>query len=237
MRDFLEMALVAPIRRLYEELVLFVPRLLGMAILIFLGFFLGWLVAKFIRRSLVAVKFDKLCSQIGITPFLEKGNIRRPTSDLLASSIYWLIAISFFMIGLRTLNESVMSGVFSRFFFFLPNAIIAIFIFITGFMISKFIARSVLIGAVNAQIRSAKLLSMGVDLLILIFTLSLALEQLGIGQNTIVAAFSILFGGIVLALAIAFGLGGRHLAKEFLERRFLHKGHKEREEENQFSHL
>ena len=72
---------------------------------------------------------------------------------------------------------------------------------------------------------------------ILIFTLSLALEQLGIGQNTIVATFSILFGGIVLALAIAFGLGGRHLAKEFLERRFLHKDHKEHEEENQFSHL
>jgi len=237
MRDFLEMALVAPIRRLYEELVLFVPKLLGMAILIFLGFFLGWVVAKFIRRSLVAVKFDKFCSQIGITPFLEKGNIRRPTSELLASSIYWLIAISFFMIGLRTLNESVMSGVFSRFFSFLPNFIIAIFIFVSGFMISKFIARSVLIGAVNAQIRSAKLLSIGVDVLILVFTLSLALEQLGIGQNTIVAAFSILFGGIVLAVAIAFGLGGRGLAREFLEKRFLHRDHKKHEDENQFSHL
>jgi len=237
MRDFFEMALLAPMRRLYEELVLFIPRLLGMAILIFLGFFLGWLSAKFIRKSLVAVKFDKLCAQIGITPFLEKGNIRRPTSELLALCAYWLIAMSFFMIGLRTLNESVMSGVFSRFFSFLPNLIIAIFIFVIGFMISKFIARSVLIGCVNAQIRSARLLSMGVDLLILIFTLSLALEQLGIGQNTIVAAFSILFGGVVLALALAFGLGGRHLAQEFLERRFLHKNQSDHEEENQFSHL
>ena len=237
MSDFFEMALLAPMRRLYEELVLFIPRLLGMAILIFLGFFLGWAVAKFIRKSLVAVKFDKLCLQIGITSFMEKGNIRRPTSELLASVIYWLIAISFFMIGLRTLNESVMSGIFSRFFAFLPNVIIAVFIFITGFMLSKFIARSVLIGGVNAQIRSAKLLSMGVELLILVFTLSLALEQLGIGQNTIVAAFSILFGGIVLALAIAFGLGGRHLAREFLERRFMHKNQKKHEEENQFSHL
>jgi mechanosensitive ion channel-like protein len=237
MREFFEMALLAPMRRLYEELVLFIPKLLGMAILVFLGFFLGWLVAKFIRKSLVAVKFDKLCTQIGITPFLEKGNIRRPTSELLASCIYWLIAISFFMIGLRTLNESVMSGVFSRFFSFLPNLIIAIFIFIIGFMISKFIARSVLIGGVNAQIRSAKLLSMGVDLLILIFTLSLALEQVGIGQNTIVAAFSILFGGIVLALSLAFGLGGRHLAREFLEKRFPHRDQKEHEEEKEFSHL
>lgn len=237
MRDFFEVALLAPIHQLYEELVLFIPKLLGMALLIFLGFFLGWIVAQFIRRSLVAMKFDKLCSQVGIASFLEKGNIHKPTSELLASGIYWLMVISFFMIGLRTLDESVMSGVFSRFFSFLPNLIIAFFIFIIGFIISKFIARSVLIGAVNAQIRSAKLLSIGVDLLILIFTLSLALEQLGIAQNTIVAAFSILFGGIVLALAIAFGLGGRQLARDFLERRLSQKDQKEREEENQFSHL
>jgi hypothetical protein len=237
MRDFFEMALLAPLRRLYEELLLFVPKLLGMAILIFLGFFLGWIVSKLIRKSLVALKFDKLCSQMGITSVLLKGNIRKPASELLVTGTYWLIAISFFMIGLRTLDEAVMSGVFSRFFSFLPNLVIALFIFIAGFLISKFIARSVLIGAVNAQIRSAKLLSIGVDLLILIFTLSLALEQLGIGQNTIVAAFSILFGGIVLALAIAFGLGGRQLAREFLERHLGHKTQRETEEEDQFSHL
>ena len=141
------------------------------------------------------------------------------------------------MIGLRTLNENLMSGVFSRFFSYLPNLIIAIFIFIIGFMFSKFIARSVLIGAVNAQIRSAKLLSISVDLLIMIFTLSLALEQLGIGKATIVAAFSILFGGIVLGLAIAFGLGGRHLAREFLDRHLAKKNRKEYEKESTLSHL
>ena len=89
----------------------------------------------------------------------------------------------------------------------------------------------------NAQIRSAKLLSIAVDLLIMIFTLSLALEQLGIGKTTIVATFSILFGGIVLGLAIAFGLGGRHLAQEFLERRLGRKAGKETEEEERFLHL
>jgi hypothetical protein len=141
------------------------------------------------------------------------------------------------MIGLRTLDEAVMSQVFARFFSYLPNLIISIFIFITGFIFSKFIARSVLIGAVNAQIRSAKLLSIAVDLLIMIFTLSLALEQLGIGKTTIVATFSILFGGIVLGLAIAFGLGGRHLAQEFLERRLARKAGKETEEEERFLHL
>ena len=175
MRDFLEVAVLDPMRRLYEQLVLFVPRLMGVIVLFFLGLILGWLAYKFVRRSLMAVNFDKLCFQLGFTAVLEKGNIRKPASELFASGIYWLIVITFFMIGLRTLDEVVMSQVFARFFSYLPNLIISIFIFITGFIFSKFIALSVLIGAVNAQIRSAKLLSISVDLLIMVFTLSLAL--------------------------------------------------------------
>ncbi len=237
MHDFFEVALFHPMRQLYDQLVLFVPKLLGMAVLFFLGLLFGWVACRLIRKSLAAVHFDKFCNQVGFAAILEKGNIRKPSSELLASGIYWLIVASFFMIGLRTLNENLMSGVFSRFFSYLPNLIIAIFIFIIGFMFSKFIARSVLIGAVNAQIRSAKLLSISVDLLLMIFTLSLALEQLGIGKATIVAAFSILFGGIVLGLAIAFGLGGRHLAREFLDRHLGKKNRKEYEEESTLSHL
>jgi hypothetical protein len=236
MRDFLETAILAPVRHLYEQLVLFTPRLLGVVVLFFLGLFLGWLAYRFIRRSLIAVNFDKFCAQLGFMAVLEKGNIRKPPSELLASGVYWLIVITFFMIGLRTLDETVMSEVFARFFSYLPNLLVSIFVFVIGFVFSKFIARSVLIGAVNAQIRSAKLLSIAVELLIMIFTLSLALEQLGIGKTTIVATFSILFGGIVMGLAIAFGLGGRHLAREFLERRLGRQAHKE-EEEERFLHL
>jgi len=237
MRDFLEMAILRPVRHLYEQLVLFTPKLLGVVVLFFLGLLLGWAAYRFIRRSLIAVNFDRLCAQIGFTGVLEKGSIRKPASELLASGVYWLIVISFFMIGLRTLDEAVMTQVFARFFSYLPNLVISIFIFAVGFLFSKFIARSVLIGGVNAQIRSAKLLSIAVELLIMIFTLSLALEQLGIGKATIVATFSILFGGIVLGLAIAFGLGGRHLAREFLDRRLGRKNQKEEEEEERFLHL
>lgn len=237
MRDFFEIAILGPVRRFYEQLVLFLPKLLGLFLLSFLGLLLGWLAYRIVRRSLAAVNFDRFCSHLGLASVLEKGNIRKPASEFVASGIYWLIVASFFMIGLRTLDESIMAGVFSRFFSYLPNLIVAILIFITGFLLSKFIARSVLIGAVNAQIRSAKLLSVSVELLIMIFTLSLALEQLGIGKATIVATFSILFGGIVLGLAIAFGLGGRHLARQFLERRLGHKTEKDREEEERFSHL
>jgi hypothetical protein len=237
MRDFVKAALLDPLRQLYDHLVLFVPKLLGMAVLVLIGLFLGWLLAKVIRRSLVAVHFDGFCRQVGITAMLERANLRRATSDLLASLVYWIVVLNFFMIGLRTLDETVMSAVFSRFFAYLPNLVVAIFILVAGSTFSRFIGRSVLIGAVNSQLPSAKPLSIGVQMLIMIFILSLALEQLGIGKSTIVATFSILFGGVVLGLAIAFGLGGRDLARQFLERRLRGPDTLPKEEDDPLSHL
>jgi hypothetical protein len=236
MRDFIEKTFFLPLQNLFDRLVSLLPKLFGMVVLIVLGLFLGWLVYKIVRKALQAVNFDKLCLQVGLSHLLEKGNIRRSASELVSGGLYWLIVLSFFVIGLRTLDESLMAGVFSRFFSYLPNLIVALLILVMGFFFSKFIGRSILIGAVNARIRSAKLLSISVELLIMIFTLSLSLEELEIGKSTIVAAFSILFGGIVLGLAIAFGLGGRRLAQGFLEKRL---GMKEEQEESEkySSHL
>jgi hypothetical protein len=236
MRDFIEKTFFLPLQNLFDRLVSLLPKVFGMVVLIALGLFLGWLVYKIVRKALQAVNFDKLCLQVGLSHLLEKGNIRRSASELVSGGLYWLIVLSFFVIGLRTLDESLMAGVFSRFFSYLPNLIVALLILILGFFFSKFIGRSILIGAVNARMRSAKLLSISVELLIMIFTLSLSLEELEIGKSTIVAAFSILFGGIVLGLAIAFGLGGRRLAQGFLEKRLGMKVEQE-ESEKYSSHL
>jgi hypothetical protein len=236
MRDFIEKTFFLPLQNLFDRLVSLLPRLFGMIVLMGLGLLLGWLVFKTVRKALNAISFDKFCIQIGLSNVLEKGNIRRSASELVSVGIYWLIVLSFFVIGLRTLDESLMAGVFSRFFSYLPNLIVALLILVMGFFCSKFIGRSILIGAVNARIRSARLLSVSVEILIMIFTLSLSLEELQIGKSTIVAAFSILFGGIVLGLAIAFGFGGRHLAQDFLEKRL---GIREDQEETEkhSSHL
>jgi hypothetical protein len=231
MQEFFDATFMSPLRQLYQHLVQFFPRLAGAAVLIILGLFLAWLTSKLIRKSLVAFHFDRFSNQVGLTSLLEKAKISKAASELLSLAVYWFVFLNFFMIAVRNLDEPVMSGVFSKFFSYLPNLLVSILIILLGLMAGKFISRSVLLAATNSGLKSARILSAGVDLLIIMFTLSLALEQMEIGQSTIVAAFSILFGGVVLALALAFGLGGRHLARQFLEKTLAKKQETEKEDE------
>ena len=103
------------------------------------------------------------------------------------------------------------------------------FIVFFGLVAASFFSRAALLAAVNADSPSPRLLATLIRTIIVLFTVTLAFEQLGIGERTILVAFAIAFGGLMLGLALAFGMGGRELAKQFLERRFL----KERQEQRQ----
>ena len=91
-------------------------------------------------------------------------------------------------------------------------------VLILGSLIARFLARSVLIGAVNMNLEYASLLSAGVKWLVMVLVVAMALEHLGIGGDIIRLAFGILFGGIVLALALAVGLGSKELVSRSLDR-------------------
>jgi hypothetical protein len=100
---------------------------------------------------------------------------------------------------------------------YLTHAVGAILILLAGNLIARFLARSVLIGAVNAQLQYARFLSLGVKWLVLVLAAAMALEHLEIGGVVVDLAFGILFGGIVLTLALAVGLGSRDLVSRSLE--------------------
>ena len=92
---------------------------------------------------------------------------------------------------------------------------------------ASFFSRAVLLAAVNANYPSARLLSISVRVIIMVFVLSMAMEELGIAEQTVLLAFGIAFGAIMLGLAIAFGSGGQELARRFLEKRFAHENRAE----------
>jgi small-conductance mechanosensitive channel len=124
----------------------------------------------------------------------------------------------------------------AQFFSYLPNLFAAVIILVIGYLIAIFLGQAALIAAVNAQMESAKFLSRAVRWFIIILSLTMALYHLGIAEKVIIAAFTIVFGGIALGLAIAFGWGGRELAKDFLERHYKRREQKE-EGEDHISHI
>jgi hypothetical protein len=122
--------------------------------------------------------------------------------------------------------------VLSRLLLYLPNIFAAALILLFGYLLSNFLGQAALIAGVNAGLRASRLLARFVRLTIFLLSATMALEQLGIGRETILIAFTLVFGGIVLALAIAFGFGGQELARRYLEE----KTRGEKEEDN-ISHL
>jgi hypothetical protein len=130
----------------------------------------------------------------------------------------WSIVFIGFMIGLSAFNATLTSELVLRLFEYLPHVLAALVVLVAGSLIARFLSRHVLIGAVNMNLQYARLLSAGVKWLVLVLAVTMALEHLGIGSDVVRLAFGILFGGIVLALALAVGLGSKELVTRSLER-------------------
>jgi small-conductance mechanosensitive channel len=101
-----------------------------------------------------------------------------------------------------------------------------------GAVIANFLSRTALLAAVNAGHPSAKILSWSIRFVIWILAISMTLEELGLARQTVISAFSIVFGASMLGLAIAFGLGGQDLARKCLEK-YLGDTKKEKDKEPQ----
>ncbi len=214
----------------------FLPNLLAMITILIIGFVIGWIVKKLIFRFLKAIQFDKVSERWGLVDVLSKGRLTYSPASLISRFFYWIIVLITLSMGVNALDVPATQNFVAHFLNYLPNLFAALLILVLGYLIATFLGQGALIAAVNAQIESARFLSGVVRWFIIILALTMALYQLGIAEKVIIAAFSIIFGGIVLALAIAFGWGGRELARNFLER-LSRKEKEEGEERDQMSHF
>jgi hypothetical protein len=225
--------LTEPLKDFLQRLVAFLPNLLSSLIIFVLGLVLGWFLKKIIVKIAKLFKTDHFCAKFGVIEACEKIGIKGLPSQLMGRIFYWLVVIIFTIIALYTLKVPAIENVLEQFVLYLPNIFIAVLLVIVGYLLGNFLGRTILIAAVNAGMRFAGLLARGVKFLIFVFAFAMALEQLGIGRNIVVVAFAILFSGIVFALALAFGLGGKDIARDYLEKRFK----EDEEEKDDIQHL
>jgi len=229
-------AMTDSFNKFFAKVLGFLPNLLAMVTILIIGLLIAWAVKVLLLRFLKAVQFDKVSGQWGLSDILSKGGVSYSAANLLSRFFYWLIVLVTLILGINALEVPATQNLITQFFNYLPHLFAAVVILVIGYLIAMFLGQATLVAAVNAHLESAKLLARVVRWSIIILSLTMALYQLGIAEKVITAAFSIIFGGIVLALAIAFGWGGRELAKDFLER--LYKGSEKRgEKEDQISHV
>ncbi len=208
----------------------FLPRLMGTLIIVLIGWVIAYILKSILRTILRLARFDKLSEHAGATQLLKKAALPSST-ELLSRFVFWVAWIGFILIGVSVLGIVGMQEHVGRFFGFLPRLFAALFVFFFGLLASSFFSRAALLAAVNADLPSPRLISSTIRTLIIVFSVSIGFEELGLAEHTVLVAFSIVFGSLMLGLALAFGIGGRDLARQFLERRFVHEKKEEKEDE------
>jgi hypothetical protein len=207
----------------------FLPRFLVMLIIIVLGLVVAFLLKYILRAVLGLTKLDRVSEEAGASLILRIAHLPSMTV-LLSRSIFWVTWFAFILIGLSVLGVAGLQGQISRLFQFLPEVFVGIFILFLGLMTANFLSRTALLAAVNAGYPSPRILSWSIRFVIWILAISMTLEELGVARQTVISAFSIIFGALMLGLAIAFGLGGQDLARKSLER---HLGNTKKEKDKE----
>ena len=234
MPTFLERAFVEPFLRLSEQFAVLIPALVTLTVILIIGGAVAWASRQLLYRLLVAIHFDRLAGQMGIASTIERTRVFTSPSDFgarVAQGFVWLVVALF---ALTAVNSEMTNNLVIRFVSFVPDLMTAGLVLFVGSVISRFLGRSVLLAAVNAQWAGARLLAGGVRVLVMLLAVVVALEQLQIGRTALLVSFAILFGGVVIAAAIAFGLGARDLAHDWLQSKVKPQ---EPEEEEVFRHL
>lgn len=194
----------------------FLPHFLVMLIIIAVGLLVAFLLKYILRTFLRLTKLDRVSEEAGASRVLRMAHLPA-MSELLSRSLFWVTWFTFILVGLSVLGIASLQEQISRLLRFLPEVFIAILILFLGVALANFLSRAALLAAVNAGHASAKLLSWAIRFLIWILAITMTLEELGLARQTVISAFSIVFGATMLGLAIAFGLGGQDLARKFLE--------------------
>ena len=201
---------------LVDRLAVLLPVLLVALTLIVLGFVVGALLRAIVSRGARAVGFDRHMERWGLGASLRGAGVLRASSDVLGLVFFWATFVIFASLGIDSLG---LGGATAFLLAFLPPLFAAVLILIVGWLVANFLSQSLLIAAVNRGVPEARLLARAVHWAVLLFAIATALTHLGIGKEMVLVAFGITFGGLVFALALAFGLGGRMVARELLERR------------------
>lgn len=218
MQDFDLM--LEPVRALLHQLGVFMPKLAVAAAVLLVG----WLIAKAFRFSVVkalrALNFHVLTERAGIDGFLQQGGTERDTVDLFGWLGYALVILASLIVAFNSLDLTQVTDLLGKVLLFVPRLLVALLVVVFGSYFARFAGNAVQSYCRGAEISEAEVLGRVMQYGVMVFVVLLAIDHLDIGGGLIQQTFLILLTGIVVALALAFGLGARDRAAALIERWF-----------------
>jgi flagellar biosynthesis protein FliQ len=210
--------MLEPLRVFLVQVGDFLPRL-ALALVVIL---VGWLLAKVARyaimKGLRAINFHVVSERAGLDGFLRDGGIQSDTTDIIALIVYWLVILGALVIGFNGLGLIYVTDLLGRVILFVPKVLVAVLVLAFGAYFARFVGNAITAYCRNVHIQDAELLGRLAQYAILTFVILIALDQVNIGGDIVRQSFLIILAGVVFALALAFGLGGKEWAAELLER-------------------
>lgn len=207
-----QVVLVEPAKNVISQIGQFLVNVLLVIVILIVGWVISKLIRTLVTQGLRAVRLDQISSRLELDDLLAKGGISYSLSELIGVICYWLALLVTFVVAINALGLTIAADLLNRVVLYIPNIIAAIFILILGMFLATLLRNIVQTAANNAGLSQANLLSKVVDVVIIIFTIAIALEQLNIGAKLIELTTTIILGSLGLALALAFGLGCKDIA-------------------------
>ncbi len=206
--------LLEPARTVLAQVGQFLVNILLVIIILLIGWVISGIIKTVVTKVLRAVKLDELSDRIELDKLLAKGGVPYSLSELLGVIAYWIGLLLTFIVAVNAVGLTVAADLLNKVVLYVPNIIAAIFILILAMFISVLLKNIVQASAVNAGISQANLLSKIVQIIVMVFAIAIALEQLQIGAEIIKLVISIALGSIGLAVALAFGFGCQGIASK-----------------------
>ena len=210
--------LLEPVRVFLVQVGQFLPKL-ALAIVVLIA---GWMLAKVARfavvKALRAINFNVLTERAGMDGFLRQGGVESDTTEIFGVLTYWLVILAALIIGFNSLGLTYITDLLRQVVLFVPKVIVALLILAFGAYFARFIGGTVMTYCRNVGIQDAELLGTLAQYAIMTFAVLICLEQVNVGGEIVRVSFLIILGGVVFALALAFGLGGQAKVAQLLER-------------------
>jgi hypothetical protein len=205
-------------REFLHQVAVFLPRLLLALVVVAIG----WLFAKAARfaveRGLRAVNFTVLTERAGTDNFLHQAGMRGDTTSVFGLVAYWLVILATLMIAFNGLGLTYITDLLGRVVWFTPKILVAMLLVVFGSYCARVVGSAVHNYCEDAQIPDADMLGRIARYVIVIFVVMIALGQIDVGGDIVQRTFLIILAGLMLAFALAFGLGGKEWAAAMLER-------------------